>query len=139
MQITRFSDYSLRVLIYLSVHSDGLSNIADIAASFNISKNHLVKVVHHLAQIGLIDSVRGRGGGIRLAQRAEEIHIGEVVRHSEQNLEIVDCTKPACPLLSSCKLKRILNEAKQAFFQVLDEYTLADLSQNKKLLLRLIA
>ena len=72
--------------MYLNVHSDGLSNIADIAAPFNISKNHLVKVVHHLAKIGLIDSVRGRGGGIRLAQRPEEIRIGNVVRQSEQTL-----------------------------------------------------
>jgi Rrf2 family nitric oxide-sensitive transcriptional repressor len=139
MQITRFTDYSLMVLMYLSVHSDGLSNIANIATSFNISKNHLVKVVHHLAKTGLIDSVRGRSGGIRLAQRPEEIRIGNVVRQSEQTLEIVDCHKPACPLLPSCKLKRVLNEAKQAFYQVLDEYTLADISQNKKLLLRLIA
>ena len=125
--------------MYLALHDNQLSNIGDIAKSFKVSRNHLVKVVHHLVQIKLLDSVRGRGGGIRLARDAHEINIGDVLRHTEQTLEIIDCNKPACPLLPSCKLKRVLNDAKTAFFAVLDEYTVADLTKNNKLLLKLIA
>ncbi len=139
MQITRYSDYSLRVLMYLAIHANKKCNISEIADAFNISRNHLVKIVHHLAKMKLIDTVRGRGGGIQLAVKADDIRIGEIVRQTEQTLEIVECNKPGCPLLPACKLKRVLNEAKQAFFQVLDEYTVADLTKNKKLLLRLIA
>ena len=139
MNLTRYTDYSLRVLMYLTIHSDELSNISEIAKSFNISRNHLVKVVHHLAQLGYINTTRGRGGGIELAFSAKDISVGEVIRATEETEAIVDCWEPTCPFLPACNLKFALNEATNAFLEVMDKYTIDDLVKNKKQLLKLIS
>ncbi|MEW6312649.1 MAG: Rrf2 family transcriptional regulator [Pseudomonadota bacterium] len=130
MQLTRFTDYALRVLIYLAAHPDRMATISEIAASYGISENHLMKIVHHLSTRGYIETVRGKGGGMRLARRPELINIGEVVRDTEDNLDIVECfnqEKRDCPLLPACVLKSILSEARKNFMATLDRYNLQDL------------
>ena len=132
MQLTRFTDYSLRVLIYLGLHQAQLSTIGEIAKNYGVSENHLMKVVHTLAGHGYIETVRGKGGGMRLSRDPAMINIGDVVRDTEENLDIVECFNPAnqaCPLLPACALKSVLSEARKSFLATLDRYTLADLIQ----------
>ena len=135
MQLTLYTDYSLRVLVYLGLKTDELVTISEIAENYGISRNHLVKVVHNLSTHDFIDAVRGKGGGLRLARSPEQIHIGEVVRHTEPNFNLVECfdkTDPGgCPIISMCKLKGGLRKAFQAFMAVLDEVTLADVLSNR--------
>ncbi|WP_257347566.1 RrF2 family transcriptional regulator [Pseudalkalibacillus decolorationis] len=135
MRLTNYTDYSLRVLIYLAVQKDNhLINIKDIADMYQISKNHLMKVIHELGKLGLIQTVRGRNGGIRLNKRPEEINIGEVIRKTEEDFYIVECfedSRNGCIISPVCGLKGVLNEALEAYFKVLDGYTLADLTFNK--------
>ena len=129
MRLTRYTDYALRVLLYLGAHPDKLSTISEIADYHNISRNHLMKVVHQLGALGYIDTLRGKGGGIRLAHKPEEIGLGDVVRHTEETLEIVECFNPDnsnCIILPGCRLKTALNEALDSFLAKLDLYTLAD-------------
>lgn len=132
MQLTRYTDYSLRALIFLSLQDDEQRiTITDIAEHFSIPRNHLVKVVHQLGVLNYIHTTRGKNGGIRLGKPANQIIIGSVVRQMEANLEIVDCQAPSpCPIRSECQLKSILNLAAQAFQDVLDQYTIADLNQH---------
>jgi len=139
MHLTRYSDYSLRVLMYLALKPEKLANITDIAESFNISRNHLIKVVNHLGKLGYITSKRGRGGGLELAYESNSISIGEVIRNTEQTLDVVNCAEPACPFVPACNLKSVLNEATEAFLNVLDDYTLEDIIVNKAGLKRLLA
>lgn len=130
MQLTRFTDYSLRVLIYLGAHPDRLSTISEVAGSYRISENHLMKIVNHLATVGYIGTVRGKGGGMRLARAPHLINLGEVVRDCEDNLDIVECFNeqaPLCPLLPSCTLKSVLSEARKNFLATLDAYSLQDM------------
>ena len=129
MQLTRHTDFSLRVLIYLSLNkSETLITINEISEHFEILKNHLTKVVNHLAQKGYIETIRGKNGGIRLAMAPSKIKLGDVVQSMEMNMEVVDCAKPLCPLINNCKLKHILNEAKQSFLNTLNIYTIEDLN-----------
>lgn len=133
MQLTLYSDYSLRVLLYLSRTPKKVATIAEISGFYIISKNHLVKVVHRLAQLGFIISSRGKGGGIELAKPPSEITIGEVVRKTEPNFHMVECFNEEtnrCVITNVCRLKGILNQALEAYFNVLDNYTLADGSKN---------
>ena len=134
MQLTRYTDYSLRVLLYLSLkqsqakRSDSIT-ISEIAEYYNISRNHLVKVVHQLANDGFINTTRGKGGGIRLAHQPKDIRIGDVVRKMEPNFDIVECFNPTgqyCEIETLCALKNTLGEAASSFLSVLDKYTLAD-------------
>ena len=130
MQLTLYTDYSLRVLLYLAQKEDGPATISEIADFYGISRNHLVKVVHHLGTIGLLHTTRGKGGGVRLAKSPAEIRIGEVVRATEPHFHLVECfdpNAPTCSVLNDCRLKGVLGEATRAFFQVLDGYTLADM------------
>lgn len=128
MQLTRYTDYSLRVLIYLAVYPEARVTITDIAQRYNISRNHLVKVVHYLANQGYILTTRGRHGGMGLAKKPEEINVGEVVRATEGTLEVIDCFTPNhCTILPSCVLRGVLMEARNHFMAVLDRYSLADL------------
>ncbi|MBL4852323.1 MAG: Rrf2 family transcriptional regulator [Gammaproteobacteria bacterium] len=133
MQLTQYTDYSLRVLIYLGIHRGRLSTITEISESYQISRNHLVKVVHQLGAQGLIDTVRGKGGGIRLASSPDEINIGDVVRRFE-NLALVECfsANDSCVISPSCRLRSVLQEAMRGFMDVLDHYTLKDLLANQK-------
>jgi len=128
MRLTRFTDYSLRTLIYLGLHGDRLASIADIARAYRVKENHLTKVVHHLGRIGLVETVRGRQGGLRLARPAVEVSLGEVVRQTEETCAVVECfNSNACPLTGVCQLECILHDATAAFLGVLDRYTLQDL------------
>ena len=139
MHLTRYSDYSLRVLMYLALKPEKLGNISDIAESFNISRNHLIKVVNHLVKLGYIISKRGRGGGLELAYEPDSLSVGEVIRNTEQTLDVVNCAEPACPFVPACSLKSALNEATEAFLNVLDNYTLDDIITNKIKLNQLLA
>lgn len=129
MHITRYTDYSLRVLIYLALKGEELSTIQEIAERYGISKNHLMKVVHELSLRGYIETLRGKNGGLRLRLAPRQINIGRLVRDTEQDLNLVECFGPdnRCIITSDCDLKHMLGEALEAFFAVLDRYTLADL------------
>lgn len=125
MRLTRYSDYALRVLLYLAARGDRLCAISEIAAAYSISQNHLMKVLHDLGRAGYVASARGRAGGYRLARPAGEIRIGELLRHTEDDCDLVDCA--GCALSGGCGVAPVLDEAMAAFFAVLDRYTLADL------------
>lgn len=125
MRLTLYTDYALRVLTYLGTHDGRLCSVSEMAQSYGVSRNHLVKVVHDLGRAGFVESARGRSGGIRLARPASEIRIGEVVRHTEAGFVLVDCGQ--CPIAPCCRLTGIFDEAMSAFIAVLDRYRLADL------------
>ncbi|ACB25618.1 Rrf2 family nitric oxide-sensitive transcriptional repressor [Methylobacterium sp. PvP062] len=128
MRLTRYTDYALRTLIYVGLHEPEQSSIAAIARAYGISENHLTKVVHQLGRLGLIRTIRGRGGGLRLAMPPGEIVVGAVVRQTEDDLALVECFGGgACAITAPCRLRRVLGEALAAFLAVLDRYTLADL------------
>lgn len=133
MRLSSYSDYALRILIYLALQPEGLPTIAEIAERHAISRNHLMKVAHHLGIGGYIETVRGRGGGLRLGKPAAQIRIGEVIRFTEQDLAIVECMGAVseCRLTPACTLRGMLGEALQAFFAVLDRYTLADVVRQR--------
>src|SRR5690554_4789521 len=126
MRLTLYTDYSLRILLFLGMkEKEKLSTIQEIADTYNISKNHLMKVTHDLGQLGLIETIRGRGGGIRLNVDPKEINIGQVVRHTEEDFHIVECfdkDNNMCKISPSCQLKHALHEAMIAFISVLDKY-----------------
>jgi Rrf2 family nitric oxide-sensitive transcriptional repressor len=130
MQLTQFTDYSLRLLIYLArLPAPGMATISEIAEYYQISRNHLVKVANSLANQGFIMSTRGKGGGIQLARPANTIGVGDVIRLTETNMNIVECfdaPSNQCRLTRDCFLKATLYEARRAFMAVLDKYTLAD-------------
>ena len=143
MQLTTYSDYSLRVLIYLAVHRMKLATIEEIADAYSISRTHLMKVVHQLGLAGYLETVRGRGGGLRLAREPEQISVGDVVRHTEEKMVLVECFDPEeshCRIEPACGLRMVLREALDSFFQTLDRYTLADLiGPRRNRLARLLA
>ena len=141
MQLTTYTDYALRVLVYLAVHDDRLATIAEMTTAYGISKNHLMKIVHHLAQLGLIETIRGRNGGMRLAPRPNAIKIGEVVCQTEPHFQLVECfnaTTNRCPITPACGLASIFHEAQEAFLAVLNRYTLADIVEQKSELVQLL-
>lgn len=142
MQLTRYSDLSLRVLIYLAVRPDQLATIDEISEAYDISRAHLMKVVHQLGRGGFIETQRGRGGGFQLARPPEEITVGDVLRFSEDKMDVVECFDPStsqCRIESACGLKGVLREALDAFLDTLDRYSLADLvSRRRKPLDRLL-
>lgn len=132
MRLTVYTDYALRLLMYLALKDDGLATIAEVAESYNVSKTHLMKVAHQLGVAGYITTVRGRRGGLRLAKRAEAIGLGEVVRHAEPDMALVPCFEPVdapCTIWQCCVLRSALEKARFAFIGVLDGYTLRDLVQ----------
>jgi len=129
MQLTQFTDYALRTLVYISSSPRQFATISEIADYFGISRNHLVKIVHHLANHQVIITTRGKNGGMRLAQPAKEIIIGDVVRITEQNQNVVECFDPdsnSCVITTECRMQRVFHEAHNAFLAVLDGYTLDD-------------
>jgi Rrf2 family transcriptional regulator, nitric oxide-sensitive transcriptional repressor len=130
LRLTVYTDYSLRLLMYVALKDDGLATIAEIAESYGISKNHLMKVAHQLGVAGYVATVRGRSGGLRLAKPAEAIGLGEVVRHTEPDMALVSCFDPVnapCAIQRCCVLQGALEKARLAFVGVLDGYTLSDL------------
>jgi Rrf2 family transcriptional regulator, nitric oxide-sensitive transcriptional repressor len=133
MHLTRYSDYSLRVLIFLGSKGEALATIPEIAGAYGISRGHLMKVVHLLGQLGYVETLRGRGGGLRLGMAPENIRIGQVLRQTEESFELVDCfaegssSAHGCKISPACKLRGVLSEALRAFMHVLDQYTLADI------------
>lgn len=133
MELTFYTDYSLRVLIYLGVRQDHLCLISDIARDYGISRNHLVKVVHGLARGGFLSTFRGRGGGIMLARKPEDIGLGDVVRYTEGSFKPVECFRAEnnCVITPACFLPAVLNEAFRNFISTLDRYTLTDLLQKR--------
>jgi Rrf2 family nitric oxide-sensitive transcriptional repressor len=140
MRLTRFTDYSLRVLIFLGVKQDGLSTIKEIADHYSISKNHLMKVVYELNRLGYIETVRGKNGGMRLHKDPESINLGALVRRTENDMDLVECFSAGnqCVITPACNLKHIVAEALDAFIAVLDRYTLSDLLQQQQALATLL-
>ncbi|HUK35463.1 MAG TPA: Rrf2 family transcriptional regulator [Vicinamibacterales bacterium] len=140
MQLTRFSDYSLRVLLYLAAHSDRLVSVDEVSRAYGVSKHHLVKVVQRLVDEGLVASTRGRGGGLRLNRRPADINVGALVRATEPHFHLVECfdrEANTCPIDSACGLKQVLRHAQRAFLDVLDQSTLADFVPRAPELIRL--
>ncbi|MDM5208015.1 RrF2 family transcriptional regulator [Cytobacillus kochii] len=138
MRLTNYTDYSLRVLIYLAtIEKDQLTNIKEIADTYQISKNHLMKVIYQLGKNQYVETIRGRNGGIRLAMSPKDINIGEVVRKTEEDFHLVECfdtNNNHCVISSVCGLRHVLNKALKAYLEVLDQYTLADLTKNQSAL-----
>jgi Rrf2 family nitric oxide-sensitive transcriptional repressor len=134
MRLTTFTDYSLRVLIYLAVSEDGQPTIREIAQRYDISRNHLMKVVQELSQKGYLRASRGKHGGLRLGRPTTEIKIGTLVRDMENDLALVDCLgdNSVCVLTPACKLRLVFAEALDAFFVALDDYTLEDIVSGRK-------
>lgn len=136
MRLTMYTDYSLRVLIYLGTKENGkLTTIQEISDAYHISKNHLMKVTFELGKAGFIETVRGRGGGIRLADLPENINVGKVVRQMEEDFHLVECFSSetnTCPISPICGLRGVLGKALHAYLSVLDEYNLQDLLFNKE-------
>ena len=141
MRLDKQTDYSLRVLMFLATNRDRLSTIAEIARRFEISQAHVMKVVYLLGKAGLIETARGRSGGIRLAGDGCSIRVGDVVRRMESELAPVECLRSSggrCLITPCCRLKGVLSKAMAAFLAVLDEYTIVDLVEDNDALARLL-
>ena len=140
MRLTLYADYALRVLIHVAVADGKLITISEIAERFDISKQHLMKVVSALSRKGYLDTVRGRGGGMRLRRPPRDINIGQVVRATEDKLDIIGCLgqRGYCRIERVCVLRGVLDDAIQAFLDVLDGYTLADLIKPQRVLSSLL-
>ena len=133
MRLTLHTDYALRTLIYLGIHTDRLTSIREVAGAYGISENHLVKIIHKLGQAGFVETIRGRNGGLKLGRPASAIVLGDVVRHTEEDMALVTCMQPTepdsragCILADACRLRGVLAEALGSFIAVMDRHTLAD-------------
>jgi len=135
LRLTAYTDYSLRVLIYLGLRGGRLATIRELSETYGVSANHLMKIIHNLGKLGYIETVRGRGGGMRLAGGPEQINLGQVVRQMEPDFAITECFDPDrrgdCVITPACRLQEVLEKAVAAFLNVLDNHTLADLLQNR--------
>jgi Rrf2 family nitric oxide-sensitive transcriptional repressor len=141
LKLTAFTDYSLRVLIYLAAQPERRATIDEIAAAYGIKRNHLTKVVHFLGRGGWLATVRGKGGGLQLARPAEAIGVGAIVRQTEGAdlpAECFDRDHNTCRIVRVCRLAGVLREATAAFHAVLDRYTLADLTHNPQALMTIL-
>ncbi len=142
MKLTAYSNYALRSLQLAALRAPERIKVDDVVRAHGLARPHIVKVVHQLGRAGFLETLRGRGGGFRLARPAEAIVIGDVVRLTEGPLDLVECFNPeqnTCPLIGICKLSRALQKATKAFMAVLDDLTLADIAANKGELLARIA
>lgn len=142
MRLTRFSDNALRCLMYLGLSDKPISTVGEIARRMTMSEDHLLKVIKRLSQLGYVQTIRGRNGGLRLARSPEEINIADVIRSTEENLSIVPCldgTEAPCPISEICQLSGAVDEALNAFFATLRKYTLADMVRERAELQRAIA
>lgn len=134
MRMTLHTDYALRMLIYIATRRDGTCTVNDVAEAYSLSRNHLLKVAQTLRDLDLVETTRGRAGGIRLARPPEEIAIGALVRATEEEFSLAECMQAggrACAISPACRLKGMLHEALGAFLAVLDKYTLADIVRNR--------
>lgn len=140
MQLKRYTDYALRLLVYLGLHSERLVTIAEIAKAFGISKNHLMKVSKDLVAAGFVLSIPGKLGGLRLSRDPSTLSIGRIVRQMEHRFELVEClgTQSRCCIQPACRLKGMLELARDRFLEALDPYTLADVLENRGVLQRLM-
>jgi Rrf2 family transcriptional regulator, nitric oxide-sensitive transcriptional repressor len=135
MKLTDYTDYSLRVMLYLALRRDGLSTIQEISDAYGVSKNHLMKVVQRLGELGWVETIRGRNGGLRLAPASLTLSVGEVVRQSENDFAIVGCfpdengERRPCVIEPHCRLKHALAAAREAFLAELDRHTIGELAQ----------
>lgn len=135
MRLTQFTDYSLRVLIYLALHPKERVTIDQLTQAYGISRHHVRSVVHNLSKLGYIESTQGKGGGVSLAYKPADISIREIVENTENDFHIVECFNPdgnACPIEPLCILKQALSEASKHFLQTLESYSIEDLIKNKK-------
>ncbi|MDI2090562.1 RrF2 family transcriptional regulator [Commensalibacter oyaizuii] len=124
MQLSRYTDYALRILIYLGIHNDRLSSIHEIATCYDISQNHLMKIVHDLGKANFIETVRGRRGGLQLHKSPAEITLGSIIRYTEEAEKPIKCGN--CLIQNSCIIQDIVTKAFESFYEVLDKYTLAN-------------
>ncbi|MCV6609380.1 MAG: Rrf2 family transcriptional regulator [Amphritea sp.] len=139
MRLTAFTDFGLRTLMYLaSLEEEQLSSVSEVASIYNVSQNHMVKVIGQLAKLGYVQTIRGKNGGIRLAMKPADINIGDVIAKMENHLDGVDCISTSCQLIPCCELKHALAEAMNAFLDTMRRYTLADLVANKSELIPLM-
>ncbi len=141
MHLTQFSDYSLRLVLYLACHPDRVVSVEEVSRAYVISRHHLVKVVQSLTELGVVESQRGRGGGMRLAKSPSEINVGWLIRRTEPHLDLVECfdlAKNTCPIAPACGLKGALQRAQQAFLKVLDGYNLDDFKAYRGELIQLL-
>ena len=130
MQLSKFTDYSLRMLIYMAEHPDRLVTINEVAQWYGTPKQHFVKIAHNLVKLGYVKSMRGKGGGLCLNKKPEEINLGKVVRETEPNFRIVECFDEAhvsCRITGTCKLKGVLRESVRQFYDVLDRNSLSSI------------
>jgi Rrf2 family nitric oxide-sensitive transcriptional repressor len=142
MRLTTFTDYCLRTLIYVALKGDELATIDEIAERYAINRNHLVKVVHRLGQLGYLHTMRGKGGGVQLAEDPAKINLGTLVRETEDDLALVECFQDRtclCVIAPACVLRKALHQALDAFLKTLDGYTIADLLKPSRSLARLLA
>jgi len=142
MQLTLFSDYSLRMLIYLGLRRGEVVPIVEIAQAYGVSKHYMMKVMNELVQLGYIEAVRGRHGGVRLRKRPSDVRLGKLIRATEPGGGVLDCVEHSaqsdCPIVGACQLRKVLGEAQGEFYRVLDRHTLAELIQRPEPLLRLL-
>lgn len=141
MHLTRFTDNALRCLTYLALRPGETETVGTIARRMALSEDHLVKVVQRLAHLGYVETMRGRGGGVRLISKPSQINIGAVVRQTEENFRLVECfdmTSSSCPIAATCELAPALSEALEAFLAVLDRYTLEDFTRSPRRLVKLL-
>jgi len=141
MHLTRFTDNALRCLTYLALHPGETETVGTIARRMALSEDHLVKVVQRLAHLGYVETMRGRGGGVRLIVEPKQINIGAVVRQTEENFRLVECFDEhtnTCPIAPSCGLAPALDEALKAFLGVLDRYTIEDFTRSQRRLVKLL-
>jgi Rrf2 family nitric oxide-sensitive transcriptional repressor len=141
MKLTYQTDYALRMLVYLAVNRGRPSRVADVADSYGLSRNHLLKVALRLGRLGYLTTVRGRSGGIALARRPEDINLGDVVRQIEDDFGMVECMRAEdgiCAISPACRLKGIVRKAVEAFLSVFDDHTLADIAGNREALAELL-
>ena len=139
MRMTLYTDYALRMLVYMATRREGNCKVSDVATAYGLSQNHLLKVAHGLRRCGFIETTRGRMGGIRLARTPESINLGTLVRLTEEDFALVECMQgDGCAISPACRLKGIVGEALDAYLAVFDKYTLADIIVNGRALASLL-
>jgi Rrf2 family nitric oxide-sensitive transcriptional repressor len=141
MQLTVYTDYGIRVLLYLAVERDRRVTVGEVAEAYGISHNHLVKVVQQLVELEYIETIRGRGGGMQLVEDPAEIRLGDLVRQLEPTLDLLKCLGDdvSCPITPACALRHVLAAARNQFVDALDQYSLADLTTNRDELRELLS